>query len=97
MQRIVKEELRSTSAPPSMNRTGTSDEVISLEELQNETYRCHPDYHAYYFSFRPIDPRLPKPLFSWNLPKPQVKLQLPKRKKEDDEIGFRLEDKEEDA
>lgn len=36
-------------------------------------------------------------LFSWNLPKPQVKLQLPKRKKEDDEIGFRLEDKEEDA
>ena len=36
-------------------------------------------------------------LFSWNLPKPQVKLQLPKKKKEDDEIGFRLEDKEEDA
>ena len=36
-------------------------------------------------------------LFSWNLPRPQVKLQLPKRKKEDDEIGFRLEDKEEDA
>jgi len=36
-------------------------------------------------------------LFSWNLPKPQVKFQLPKRKKEDDESGFQLEDKEEDA
>ena len=69
MKRIVKEEMRSTSAPPSMNRIGTSDDVISMEELQNETYRCHPAYHEYYFSFRPIDPRLPKPLFSFLLSK----------------------------
>ncbi len=35
-------------------------------------------------------------LFSWNLPKPQIKI-LPKGKKTDDEGGFRIEDKGEEA
>ena len=35
-------------------------------------------------------------LFSWNLPKPQIKI-LPKGKKTDDEGGFRIEDKGEKA
>lgn len=35
-------------------------------------------------------------LFSWNLPKPQIK-SLPKGKKTDDEGGFRIEDKGEEA
>ncbi|ELP95233.1 pumilio domain containing protein C4G8.03C, putative [Entamoeba invadens IP1] len=68
VQRLLFNESRSTSAPPQVDRTGAS-EVLTLEELEKQAYRAHPDYHILYFQQKPPDPRLPKPLFAWNLPK----------------------------
>jgi len=36
-------------------------------------------------------------LFAWNLPKPQIRIRLPKMGKEDEALEFRIEDKGEDA
>ncbi|EDR23351.1 pumilio, putative [Entamoeba dispar SAW760] len=69
VQQLLFNESRSTSAPPQMDRIGSSGEVISLEDLEKQAYRAHPEYHQYYFQQKPADPRLPKPLFAWNLPK----------------------------
>lgn len=35
------------------------------EPLNPQDIRLHPDYFAYYYSQRPLDPRLPPPLISW--------------------------------
>lgn len=36
-------------------------------------------------------------LFAWNLPKPQVNIKLPKVKKTDEEVGFLIEEKEDEV
>lgn len=60
---------RSSSAPPSI----LPDEIIEKVTVGNETInpqdpRLDPNYYAYYYSQRPLDPRLPPPLppSSWN-------------------------------
>ncbi|KAL7722827.1 Pumilio domain containing protein C4G8.03C [Entamoeba marina] len=69
VQRLVFTESRSTSAPPGIaDKTGSSGKVLTLEELEQQAFRAHPEYHSYYFQQKPPDPRLPKPLFIWNLP-----------------------------
>ncbi len=35
-----------------------------MTEITNDV-RYTPDYYAYYYSQRPLDPRLPPPLISW--------------------------------
>ncbi|KAL7716190.1 Pumilio domain containing protein C4G8.03C [Entamoeba marina] len=70
VQRLVFTESRSTSAPPGIaDKAGSSGEVLSLEELEQQAFRAHPDYHNYYFQQKPPDPRLPKPLFIWEFTK----------------------------
>eukprot|EP00743_Colponemidia_sp_Colp-15_P003429 GILK01003703.1.p1 GENE.GILK01003703.1~~GILK01003703.1.p1 ORF type:complete len:886 (-),score=146.11 GILK01003703.1:435-3092(-) len=55
---------RSTSAPPSV--TDDLSKYPWLDNISPNDPRLDPNYYAYYYSQRPLDPRLPPPLF--NLP-----------------------------
>jgi len=54
---------RSTSAPPQL-----SSQLESLGEsaVDENDPRLSPEYFAYYYAQRPLDPRLPPPLFNWS-------------------------------
>lgn len=40
--------------------------VINGELISPDDPRLSPAYYAYYHSHRPLDPRLPPPLFNWS-------------------------------
>lgn len=59
---------RSTSAPPQLGIR--QDEApfppTGNPDSSKEDYRLTPEYYAYYYRQRPIDPRLPPPLVNWS-------------------------------
>ncbi len=40
--------------------------VINGEAIAADDVRLTPGYYAYYYSQRPLDPRLPPPLYNWS-------------------------------
>ncbi len=36
------------------------------EPIDQNDPRLTPEYYAYYYSLRPLDPRLPRPLLNWS-------------------------------
>lgn len=67
---------RSVSAPPTMTISDDPSQnpsvnpngslLINGESVQPDDPRLSPAYYAYYYSQRPLDPRLPPPLFNWS-------------------------------
>jgi len=56
---------RSTSAPPVMPKNNENFiQSITGETISPQDPRLDPAYYAYYYSQRPLDPRLPPPLIS---------------------------------
>lgn len=71
----MMEAVRPRSAPPKLtespakepiHREDTPSLYIGGEKIAPDDYRLSPTYYAYYYSQRPLDPRLPKPLFDWS-------------------------------
>jgi len=65
-------DIRSSSAPPNLalqeqiqNQLSHAEYMEMLEGISPEDPRLDPNYYAYYYSHRPLDPRLPPPIFSW--------------------------------
>eukprot|EP01083_Nonionella_stella_P014557 40873_1 len=67
---------RSTSAPPVSDVPPCDQSSLADLDAESFTYqgekvrpgdpRLSPAYYAYYYSQRPLDPRLPRPLFDWS-------------------------------
>eukprot|EP00656_Telonema_subtile_P036108 TRINITY_DN40074_c0_g1_i2.p1 TRINITY_DN40074_c0_g1~~TRINITY_DN40074_c0_g1_i2.p1 ORF type:complete len:171 (+),score=23.38 TRINITY_DN40074_c0_g1_i2:143-655(+) len=54
---------RSSSAPPNLEEL-TASSGLNGGPLEGEEYRYDPEYYVYYYSQRPLDPRLLTPLCS---------------------------------
>jgi len=67
--KAAQEQGRSVSAPPVVAGHDEADQNGNGGALENppefEVYRQTAEYFAYYYSQRPIDPRLPVPLMTW--------------------------------
>eukprot|EP00727_Mastigamoeba_balamuthi_P012133 m51a1_g7542 putative maternal protein pumilio (845) ;mRNA; r:70110-73424 len=59
---------RSCSAPPTIVPDQKPVTPDPTWDLNNQDFRLDPKYHKYYYSQKPLDPRLPPPIFAWNLP-----------------------------
>lgn len=57
---------RSISAPPQLSQDGSPLVYVNGETISPEDPRLSPAYYAYYYSQRPIDPRLPPPLLDYS-------------------------------
>ncbi|GAB5366234.1 hypothetical protein AAMO2058_001127000 [Amorphochlora amoebiformis] len=72
-QKELEEQIdRSISAPPQMSarvresEDGKWIDPRSGERVREDDPRLTPEYYAYYYSQRPLDPRLAPPLFNWS-------------------------------
>lgn len=54
---------RSTSAPPHL---AIDEPAEQTSDNSSEAYRHTAEYYNYYYSQRPLDPRLPLPLYNWS-------------------------------
>jgi len=66
--KLARELVRPASAPPVIhpsNSTDNRDFVIPYPHDPDNPIRSTPEYFAYYYSLRPLDPRLPVPVPNW--------------------------------